>query len=207
MNDPAQNPPTSLPQNRQDKHQKHQKSQKPQKKYQRCLAGYVLSRETALKLGRIIRGVAINPTTLKDENILVFPDDLRRAIRKDLISEGQNSWVTVRLTGATYPFEYIFATQGSSKFRGPPPEAVHREREEAVRKWLESKGNVSSSSHPHTAFSPYPQASVQTNIGGRSALMISIPSRIVAYYLSLHLVIGVPCTVQPTSHATQTHPL
>ena len=120
---------------------------------QHFLAGYVISRETSVRLGCVID--SLNPDSfppLKGE-FYWFPNAFEDALRKDLPFQGEDS-IAVHWIGETSNFDTIFATHKSYDYKGPPvPKVVEGEKEEDLRKWLKKKGNVLSSlCPPYTMF-------------------------------------------------------
>jgi len=152
--------------------QKTQKQQNP--RYYRLLAGYILGRETALKLGCLLRG--IDPIFVASSDKIPYrsPNDLEDSLRTYLASRGQKGRIAVDFVGEAAPFDAIVLTRRSYHRQGHVPEVVEAEKGTFVREWLESKGNVSPSlDPPRTTFLPCLQESVRKNIGGRSALKVS----------------------------------
>ena len=49
------------------------------------------------------------------------------------------------LAGENHPLDYIIATKWGQHFRGPPPKPVEGKDESAIRDFLESNGNISTS--------------------------------------------------------------
>ena len=136
------------------------------------MAGYVLDNKVAVKLNCDIVGVAIPPAP---ESGYFFPllPTIETSVRKHLRSKGFDFRVDVSFVGAENPLSTILAAQGNYEFRGPPPKVIEGEGEEAIREWLESKGNLTASFH--ATFLPCPKAFPGGSTDGRSPLSRQSP--------------------------------
>ena len=106
----------------------------------RCLAGYVLSHDIALKLASTLSGLPTYPTPNGHET-RSFPISIEEKIRND----GLNYRVEIFFNGPERSVDIVLATLRYYRFRGPLPEVVEGEQEKALREWLEAKGNLSKS--------------------------------------------------------------
>ena len=160
QNPPAahhQIPPAS-PHQKHEKHEEHEKREKAMKARallkrqegfqeregfhltRRFLAGYVVNRETADRLGCVIRGIdpASSPPTKRPS--YWPPNRFEATLRKDLPFQGEDT-IAVHWIGEISNLDTIFATHKSYDYNGPPkPEIVEGEKEKVIRGWLESKG-------------------------------------------------------------------
>jgi hypothetical protein len=131
------------------------------------LAGYLINRETALRLGFSIQDKDL-PTSIPDD-IHYPPTVLERAIRKDLFPKGPPYKVVVTWIGGRPPFDTIFATRGDPYIRHRLPKLADEEKDRDVREWLEAKGECYLFCTLSNASSLCLQASIRENINGKSS--------------------------------------
>lgn len=103
-------------------------------------------------MGYVARGREIDYTPTPNE--LFLPGELEDAIRRYLASKGLKYWVVVHLTGEDIS-EVVIAARGCYKLTGPPPEYAEGLKEQYIRDWLESRGNVLFTSFSYGFLIPY----------------------------------------------------
>ena len=97
--------------------------------------------EASLELGSRLSGIPTPPPPPGGGWFYPSPARLEKSIGKYLTAHEMDPFVDVQFTGPFYHPKTILATSGRRECRGPRPEVVIGEKDEAIRQWLEINGN------------------------------------------------------------------